>query len=195
MQIIIRWKERKTTSKVADNVLMSDTRCSPGITHPLLFIPPRQGDLPYSNVCKNLPVFRGRGVLAARWQSVNCVMVCLYEIGLLLRSKRERGDGSQMQFSPCSHSNADHLNMANRVYADPVAFLLPHLHCKKVFAGKLRMYTRSRCARAGKPACIRPFSLQRLIIFGIISRLHQTQSGSMQMYTSTRKKYLFSTAM
>lgn len=170
---------------MVDNVLMNDTRCSPGITPPLLFIPPRQGDLPYSNVCKNLPGFRGRGVLAARWQSVNCVMVCLYEIGLLLRWKREGGeDGSQMQFSPRSHSNADHLNTANRVSADPAAFLLPHLHAK-MFARELRAHTHSRCESAGKPACFRSFSLQHLIIFGIITRLR---------HTSMRRKYLFSTA-
>lgn len=75
----------------------------------------RSGDeaFQYSNVCKNLPGFRGWGVLAARWQSANYIMVCLYEIGWLLRLNREgRGNGSQMQFF------ADTFEYSKSGYAD-----------------------------------------------------------------------------
>lgn len=65
----------------------------------------------YSNVCKNLPGFRGSGVLAARWQSANCVMVCLYGMSWLLRLKRE----GRRRIANAIFRFADDLNIANRV--------------------------------------------------------------------------------
>lgn len=93
----------------------------------------------YYNVCKNLPGFRSRSVLAARWQSANCVTVCLYENGWLLRLKRE---GKEMDHK-CNFFAAQSFKCWRFEYSKsglrwPTAFLLTHLHVK--------IFLRASCA-------------------------------------------------
>lgn len=79
-------------------------------------------------------------------------------------------------------------------YADPRPSCWHICTWKKIFCRQVvQTQTLPLCKR--RQVVVRQVvrSLRRLIIFGLIIWLHQTQSGYMQMYTSMKRKYLFRT--